>query len=120
MPWSHKSRQQELDTMVSEIKAGVGFGATLNYYRTRKINYELEKDLPQDIRPDIPKLMIIPSADPAIPAALAVHAEKKLKNIEVVWIEGLCGHWVQLERPQESEKIVGEWVERFAANDWTQ
>ncbi|CAE6381731.1 unnamed protein product [Rhizoctonia solani] len=110
--------KEELDTMVSEIKAGVGFGAMLNYYRTRKINYELEKDLPQDIRPDIPKLMIIPSADPAIPAALSINAEKKLENIEVVWIEGLCGHWVQLERPQESERIVGEWVERFTAKDW--
>ncbi|CAE6449717.1 unnamed protein product, partial [Rhizoctonia solani] len=111
--------QEELNTMLSEIKAGVGFGAMLNYYRTRKINYELEKDLPQDVRPDIPKLMVIPSADPAIPAALSVHAEKKLKNVEVNWLEGLCGHWVQLEQPQEVEKIVGEWVERFTAKDWT-
>ncbi|CAE6395102.1 unnamed protein product [Rhizoctonia solani] len=110
--------QEELDTMVSEIKAGVGFGAMLNYYRTRKINHEFEKDLPQDIRPDIPKLMVVPSADPAIPAALSVRAEKQLKNIEVAWLEGLCGHWVQLERPQEVERIVGEWVERFAKKDW--
>ncbi|CAE6419337.1 unnamed protein product [Rhizoctonia solani] len=110
--------QQEFDTMVSEIKAGVGFGAMLNYYRTREINYELEKDLPQDMRPDMPKLMVVPSADPAIPAALSVRAEKQLKNIEVVWLEGLCGHWVQLERPQEIEKIVGEWVERFTKKGW--
>ncbi|KAH7336917.1 Alpha/Beta hydrolase protein [Rhizoctonia solani] len=111
--------QEELGTMLSEIKAGVGFGAMLNYYRTRKINYEFEKDLPQDIRPDIPKLMVIPSADPAIPAALSVHAEKKLKNVEIAWLEGPCGHWVQLERPQEIEQIVGEWAERFAARDWS-
>ncbi|CAE6420950.1 unnamed protein product, partial [Rhizoctonia solani] len=111
--------QEELDIMLSEIKAGVGFGAMLNYYRTRKINYELEKDLPQDVRPDIPKLMVIPSADPAIPVALSVHAEKSLTNVEIVWLEGLCGHWVQLEQPQEVEKIVGEWVERFTAKDWT-
>ncbi|ELU43683.1 alpha/beta hydrolase family domain-containing protein [Rhizoctonia solani AG-1 IA] len=110
--------KEELDIIVSEIKAGVGFGAMLNYYRTRKINHELEKDLPQDIRPDIPKLMIIPSADPAIPPAISINAEKKLKNHEIVWIEGLCGHWVQLEKPEESERIVGEWVERFAAKDW--
>ncbi|QRW17232.1 alpha/beta hydrolase family protein [Rhizoctonia solani] len=110
--------KEELNTIVSEIKAGVGFGAMLNYYRTRKINHELEKDLPQDIRPDIPKLMVIPSADSAVPATMSASAEKNLKNAEIAWIEGLCGHWVQLERPEESERIVGEWVERFAAKDW--
>ncbi|QRW22650.1 alpha/beta hydrolase family protein [Rhizoctonia solani] len=110
--------KEELNTMLSEIKAGVGFGAMLNYYRTRKINHELEKDLPQDIRPDIPKLMVIPSADVAVPTTMSVNAEKNLKNTEIVWIEGLCGHWVQLERPEESERIVGEWVERFSAKDW--
>ncbi|KAF8674525.1 Cyclin-like protein [Rhizoctonia solani] len=115
---SHARYQQELNTMLSEIKAGVGFGAMLNYYRTRKINHELEKDLPQDIRPDIPKLMVIPSADVAVPTTMSVNAEKNLKNTEIVWIEGLCGHWVQLERPEESERIVGEWVERFSAKDW--
>ncbi|KAH7344731.1 Alpha/Beta hydrolase protein [Rhizoctonia solani] len=110
--------QEELNTMLSEINAGVGFEAMLNNYRARKINYEFDKDLPQVIRPDIPKLMVIPSVDPAIPAALSVQAEKNLKNIEVAWLEGLCGHWVQLEKPQEVEKIVGEWVQRFAAKDW--
>jgi pimeloyl-ACP methyl ester carboxylesterase len=90
----------------------------LNYYRTRKINHELEKDLPRDVRPDMPKLMVIPTADPALPAALSAHAERQLKAAEVVWLEGLCGHWVQLEKPQEVEKTVGEWVERMVSKGW--
>ncbi|CUA73981.1 hypothetical protein RSOLAG22IIIB_01502 [Rhizoctonia solani] len=110
--------REELDAMISEIKAGVGFGAMLNYYRTREINYELEKDLPQDVRPDIPKLMVIPSADPAIPKGFSKSVVEQLKNIEIAWLEGLCGHWVQLERPQEIEKIVGEWVEQSAKKGW--
>lgn len=90
----------------------------LNYYQTRHINHELEKDLPQEYCPELPKLMVIPKADPALPVAMSLHAEKQLKTLEVVWLDGLCGHWVQLERPQEIEKIVGEWVEKMAVKGW--
>jgi soluble epoxide hydrolase/lipid-phosphate phosphatase len=87
----------------------------LNYYRNRKFNYEFEKDLPQDYRPEMPKLLVIPTADPAIPTHLSANAEKDFQNIEVVRLDGLCGHWVQLEKPSEVEKVVGEWVERTVA-----
>ncbi|KAG8745347.1 hypothetical protein FRC10_008206 [Ceratobasidium sp. 414] len=110
--------EEEFATIVAEIKAGVGFAAMLNYYRTRKFNYELEKDLPQEYRPEMPKLQVIPSADPAIPAHMTATIEKEFQNIEVVRLEGLCGHWVQLERPAEIEKVVGDWVERMAAKGW--
>ncbi|KAG9120457.1 hypothetical protein FRC07_004044 [Ceratobasidium sp. 392] len=110
--------KEELNTIVNQIKAGTGFGAMLNYYRTRKFNYELEKDLPQEYRPEMPKLQILPNADPAIPPHISANLEKEFQNIEVVRLEGLCGHWVQLERPEEIEKIVGEWVERMSAKGW--
>lgn len=90
----------------------------LNYYKTNRINFELEKGLPQEYRPEMPKLLVIPIADPALPLSMFADAEKKFKTIEVVRLEGLCGHWVQLERPGEIEKIVGEWVEKQAAKGW--
>jgi pimeloyl-ACP methyl ester carboxylesterase len=89
----------------------------LNYYRVWQINYETEKDLPHDLRPDLPKLMVTPSADPFIPAQVTQYAQTLLKNVETAWLNGPCGHWVQLERPQEIEKIVGEWVERLVKTD---
>lgn len=110
--------KEEFNTIVSQIKSGVGFSAMLNYYRNRGINYELEKDLPQEYCPDMPKLLVVPSADPAIPAAMSARAETQMKAIDVVWLEGQCGHWVQLERPEEVEKIVGEWVEKMTAKGW--
>ncbi|KAG8770296.1 hypothetical protein FRC12_004374 [Ceratobasidium sp. 428] len=110
--------KQEFDTIVAEIKAGAGFSAMLNYYKTRKINFELEKDLRQDYRPEMPKLLVLPVQDIALPAELSANAEKEFTNIEVVRFEGLCGHWVQLEMVVETEKIVGEWVERMSAKGW--
>ncbi|KAG9100702.1 hypothetical protein FRC06_003839 [Ceratobasidium sp. 370] len=110
--------QQEFDTIVAQIKAGAGFSAMLNYYKTRKINFELEKTLPENYRPEMPKLLVIPVRDIALPAELSANAEKEFENIEVVRFEGLCGHWVQLEMAAEVEKIVGEWVERMAAKGW--
>ncbi|KAG8698249.1 hypothetical protein FRC09_007332 [Ceratobasidium sp. 395] len=86
--------------------------------KNRKLNYETEKDLPQDYRPEMPKLLILPNADPAIPLSMSANVEKEFQNIEVVRLEGSCGHWVQLERPAEIEKIVGEWVERMTAKQW--
>ncbi|GAB1527786.1 hypothetical protein RhiTH_010974 [Rhizoctonia solani] len=100
--------QEELTTILSEIKAGKGFGAMLNYYRVGQINYEAEKGLPHDVRPDLPKLIVTPSADPFLPPAVTQYAQTLLKNVDVVWLDGLCGHWVQLEKPQEIEKIVGD------------
>ncbi|KAG8705664.1 hypothetical protein FRC09_002821 [Ceratobasidium sp. 395] len=111
--------KEELATIVKEIKAGVGFSAMLNYYRNRKFNYETEKDLPQDYRPEMPKLLILPNADPAIPLSMSTNIEKEFQNIEVVRLEGSCGHWVQLERPVEIENVVGEWVERMTTKQWS-
>ncbi|GAB1527950.1 hypothetical protein RhiTH_011139 [Rhizoctonia solani] len=91
--------------------------AMLNYYRVGQINYEAEKDLPHDIRPDLPKLIVTPSADPFLPPAVTQYAQTLIKNVEVAWLDGLCGHWVQLEKPQEIEKIVGEWVEKTIAHN---
>jgi len=110
--------KEELKIIVDEIKSGVGFSAILNYYRNRKFNYELEKDLPQDYRPEMPKLLVIPKADPAIPPHLSANAEKDFSNIEVIRLDGICGHWVQLEKPSEIEGVVGEWVERMTAKGW--
>ncbi|KAH7344732.1 Alpha/Beta hydrolase protein [Rhizoctonia solani] len=109
--------EEEMDTILSEIKSGVGFSAMLNYYRTNQINHELEKNLPQEFRPDMPKLLVLPTADPALPAEILAQAGQGTKETHIAWLEG-AGHWVMLERPQEVERLVGEWVERMAAKDW--
>ncbi|KAF8609743.1 alpha/beta-hydrolase [Ceratobasidium sp. AG-I] len=111
--------KEEFDTIITEIKKGAGFKAMLNYYKTREINHPLDKELPQEYSPNLPKLLVIPVADPAIPLSMSANVEKDFKGIEVVKLEGLCGHWVQLEKPAEVEKIVGEWVEKQVAKGWT-
>ncbi|KAG8791298.1 hypothetical protein FRC12_009623 [Ceratobasidium sp. 428] len=110
--------EKEVNTIVTEIKAGVGFSAMLNYYKTQKANFELDRDLPPVFRPELPKLLVIPNADPALPNVHLFAEEDRANNTEVVLLEGLCGHWVQLEQPAEIEKIVGEWVERMNAKGW--
>ncbi|KAG8716736.1 hypothetical protein FRC09_015305 [Ceratobasidium sp. 395] len=110
--------EKEVNTIVTEIKAGVGFSAMLNYYKTQKANFELDKDLPPVFRPELPKLLVIPNTDPALPNVHLFAEEDKANDTEVVPLEGLCGHWVQLEQPAEVEKVVGEWVERMNAKGW--
>ncbi|QRV94621.1 alpha/beta hydrolase family protein [Ceratobasidium sp. AG-Ba] len=108
--------KEELDIMVRQIKSGVGFSAMLNYYRNQIANYEHDKDLDTEhLQLDMPKLLVLPNADPALPLSL-FDQEGKFPNIQIVYLEGLCGHWVQLEQPQEIENIVGEWVERMSEN----
>ena len=90
----------------------------INHYQTRDINFPLLKDFPRDYRPDMPKLLVLPTEDPILPLSLSANAEKEFKKLEVVRLEGRCGHWLQLEKPEEVEKIVGEWVEKQAAKGW--
>ncbi|QRV90772.1 alpha/beta hydrolase family protein [Ceratobasidium sp. AG-Ba] len=92
--------------------------AMLNHYRTRKINYGLDKHLPKEYRPEMPKLLIVPTKDQALPARMSANAETEFKNIEVARLDGLCGHWVQLEMPEKVEQVVGDWVERMAKQRW--
>ncbi|CAE6395085.1 unnamed protein product [Rhizoctonia solani] len=108
---------KELNTILSEIKSGVGFSAMLNYYRTTQINYELEKDLPQEFRPDMPKLLVLPTEDPALPVEMLAQVGQGTKGVDILWLEG-AGHWVMLERPQEVERMVGEWVEKMNVKGW--
>ncbi|QRV90771.1 alpha/beta hydrolase family protein [Ceratobasidium sp. AG-Ba] len=103
----------EFETIISEVKAGAGFSTMLNYYRTRKINYELEKDLPKEYRPEMPKLLIVPTRDEALPPQMSANAETEFKNIEVARPEEPCGHWAQLEMPEKVEQVVGDWIERM-------
>ncbi|KAG8719923.1 hypothetical protein FRC08_001644 [Ceratobasidium sp. 394] len=107
--------ENETDTIIAEIKAGVVPCSTT--IGGAEVNYELDKNLPQEFRPDIPKLLVVPNADPALPNQRFAN-EEKAPDVELVRLEGLCGHWVQLERPAEVEKIVGDWVERMAAKGW--
>lgn len=90
----------------------------INHYRTRDINFPTLKDFPHEFRPDMPKLLVLPSEDPILPLSLSENVEKEFKKMEVVRLEGPCGHWVQLEKPEEVERVVGEWVEKQAAKGW--
>ncbi|KAF8609744.1 alpha/beta-hydrolase [Ceratobasidium sp. AG-I] len=108
--------EEEFDTMISEIKRGVG--AMINHYQVRDINFPLLKDFPREYLPDMPKLLVLPAEDPILPLSLSANAENEFKKLEVVRLEGPCGHWLQLEKPAEVEKVIGEWVEKQAAKGW--
>ncbi|QRV80125.1 alpha/beta hydrolase family protein [Ceratobasidium sp. AG-Ba] len=110
--------KEEFDTMVQQIKSGVGFSAMLNYYRNQEASYEHDKNLStEQLQLDMPKLLVIPNADPCVPVQMFEH-ENQMKNLELARLDGLCGHWVQLEQPDVVERIVGDWVEKMSAKGW--
>ncbi|ELU41037.1 alpha/beta hydrolase family domain-containing protein [Rhizoctonia solani AG-1 IA] len=105
--------KDQSQTVTSELltkESAVFARPMLNYYRVYKTNYEVEKILPLKLRPDLPKLMVVPRNDPFIPPSFTEAIVEHLENYEISWLDGRCGHWAQLEKPQDIERIVGEWI----------
>ncbi|KAH8176118.1 alpha/beta hydrolase fold domain-containing protein [Sarocladium implicatum] len=89
----------------------------LNWYRTRKINYEDEKKLLEAKGPevglfDIPVLYIGASNDPALPPIMSMGMKKVIKDL--TWTEVKATHWALWEAADQVNGIVGEWLEKIS------
>ncbi|KAI9008114.1 Alpha/Beta hydrolase protein [Gaertneriomyces semiglobifer] len=82
------------------------FHGGLNYYRTRRINFDDERGLPG--RVDHPALMVVATADPALPVSMAQKMHKYVPNVVTKQVE--AGHWVQMEQSDALNKILVDWL----------
>jgi len=94
----------DLAVFVSAFKAS-GFTGSINWYRNLDRNWHLLGDVDPIIQQ--PALMIYGDRD------LVTKSENLadfVPNVEVVNLD--CGHWIQQEKPQETNQAILKWLER--------
>ena len=97
----------ELAVFVSAFEA-TGFTGSINWYRNLDRNWHLLADVNPIIHQ--PTLMIYGDRD------LVAKSEKLAEfvpNVEVVNLD--CGHWIQQEKPEETNQAILKWLEQQGA-----
>ncbi|RUS14271.1 epoxide hydrolase [Endogone sp. FLAS-F59071] len=87
-----------------------GFHGGLNYYRTRRVNYEEELGLSRMI--NHPALMVTAGKDPAIPPRMAKDMPKYCSNLTMKHIQE-SGHWILIEQKEAVNSMLDEWLDGF-------
>ncbi|WYZ40707.1 hypothetical protein EsH8_IV_001048 [Colletotrichum jinshuiense] len=93
-----------------------GMRGPLNWYRTRKINYDEELPLAEKAEKDgkptkvsPPSLFILANKDAALPAAMAAGMEQYFEDLTRG--EVTATHWALWEAPEEVNKQIKDWIE---------
>ena len=94
----------ELDVFVSSFKS-TGFTGSINWYRNLDRNWHLLADVNPIIQQ--PALMIYGKHD-MIPKFEGL--SDFVPNVETVDLE--CGHWIQQEKPEETNLAILKWLEQ--------
>jgi len=93
----------ELAVFVSAFESS-GFTASINWYRNLDRNWHLLADVDPIIRQ--PALMIYGDRDPV---QRSENLTEFVPNVEVVNLD--CGHWIQQEKPEETNQAILKWLE---------
>ncbi|MET8828568.1 alpha/beta hydrolase [Streptomyces sp. NPDC004610] len=94
----------ELAVFVSAFTSS-GFTGGVNWYRNLDRNWQLLADVDPVVRH--PALMIYGDRD------VIRRSERLAESVPRVEVVGLdCGHWIQQEKPDETNRVILEWLER--------
>lgn len=80
-----------------------GFTPSINWYRNLDRNWHLLADVDPII--DHRALMVYGARDMV---AQSENLEHFVPNVEVVTLD--CGHWIQQERPAETNRVLLDWL----------
>ncbi|MCT9932249.1 alpha/beta hydrolase [Planotetraspora sp. A-T 1434] len=94
----------ELDVLVSAFETS-GFTGGINWYRNLDRNWRLLADVDSIIHQ--PVLMIYGDRDPV---ARSENLAEFVPNVEVVCLD--CGHWIQQEKPEETNQAILKWLDK--------
>ncbi len=97
----------ELAVFVSAFES-TGFTGSINWYRNLDRNWHLLAEVDPIVQH--PALMIYGDRDPV---AKSENLAKFVPNVEVVNLD--CGHWIQQEKPEETNRAILEWLEQQEA-----
>jgi pimeloyl-ACP methyl ester carboxylesterase len=97
----------ELAVFVSAFGTS-GFTGGINWYRNLDRNWRLSADANPIIKQ--PALMIYGDRDVI---QRSENLRKVVPNVEVVALD--CGHWIQQERPEETNQAILKWLDQQEA-----
>ncbi|KAG0640038.1 Alpha/Beta hydrolase protein [Tuber brumale] len=99
--------EEDLDYFTKEFERN-GFHGPLNWYKTSKVNYEDEKDLPFDgIK--VPYLFIGAKHDAALPPSLAEPQKLFIPQLTTRIVD--TAHWAMVEDPEAVIRHMNEWLD---------
>lgn len=96
---------EDLQVFISAFKAS-GFSGGINWYRNLDRNWHILADVNPIITQ--PTLMIYGNRD-LIPKSASL--SNYVPNLDIVSLD--CGHWIQQEKPEEANKAILSWLEKF-------
>ncbi|XP_055283246.1 bifunctional epoxide hydrolase 2 [Moschus berezovskii] len=103
--------EEDIQFYVQEFKKS-GFRGPLNWYRNMDKNWEWGcKGSGRKIL--IPALMVTAEKDFVLTPELSKHMEDWIPHLKRGHIKD-CGHWTQMEKPTELNRILIEWLETDA------
>lgn len=114
LPFDDDTYRFYLDSYSAPSKGGKGMEGGLNWYRTRRINYEQELQVKDKKYPKtFPVLLVVPELDAALPPMLFKDTTKHLDAKQLDRRDvSKCGHFVQLEQPTALIHAVEEWISK--------
>ena len=104
LPGELMMSEEDLEVFVSSFNQS-GFTGGINWYRNFNRNWGILGDYEQKISQ--PTLMIYGSHDMVPPSP---ELDQIVADLETVTLE--CGHWIQQERPEETNQAMLDWLGR--------
>lgn len=104
--------REEMDFYVDEyVKSGMR--GPLSWYKTSRINFDEERQLLEEGKTKVtmPALMVVASRDGALPPSMAAGMDRYC--VDLVKREVNATHWALWEAAAETNKHIGEFLERF-------
>lgn len=84
----------------------------LNWYRTRKLNYEDELELTEkNAKIEMPALFIAATRDTALPPAMSAGMEKYFVNLTRGEVK--ASHWALTQAAPDVNEIIGKWLQEL-------
>ncbi|XP_056226694.1 bifunctional epoxide hydrolase 2 [Seriola aureovittata] len=108
IPRSSMLTEADLQYYVSQYKEN-GFRRPLNWYRNGDVSWRWMCSQPTG-KLLMPALMVTAGKDPVLLPALSKGMEDLILNLSRGHIEE-CGHWIQMERPAETNNILISWLQ---------
>lgn len=102
--------EEEFEYYVQQFQKN-GIRGPCNWYRTRRINYEDDLQLPQETRNCItqPTLYILATRDSILTRAMSSNMERAVPNLTRGEVPAT--HWALWHTPDETNRILKEWLE---------
>ena len=100
--------KDEMDAFVESFER-TGFTGGINWYRNFTSNWTRSQGVDQQVR--VPSLMVMAEKDAVLPPSAADGMEAFVPDLEKALIKG-SGHWTQQEKPEEVNRVIGDWLDR--------